>query len=517
MIKIKTFFVAMFILVLFSALSILLLPELFIASDSIVYLKCAENFANGKGLVYNDTPLTHYPPGYSISLSIFHFFPSTSLLNFSERISFLAILNLSISLLLIAYFIRYITQSNIHALLGAFIFVTNPATLHMHSQITSEALFMNFFLATVTLVQMYLVEKKNIYLILGAIALSLSIIIRYVGVSIFISVIAMLCFTEKNNWKQKAKDVLTTSTIVCIPLLLWFIRNLALTNNPFNREPFFEASAFLGRSVKIAYILFHFWFPTKSFPLSSILAIFSGATVLLSLFLLYKLAISQRLANKESIIYIFFVFSCFCYISFVFASAWMFDKQIGFSSRMFYPISVFSILFFVTLSHHIVSKYQHQTILKSFVILLTLSTIFNGAHYSQELNTLVKEGKLYNNVQWKKSNVWQVAQSFNDKKIYSNNPRLVSFYMKRKVFKVPHYKNSNSLRPNKNLHQEMSQVLKDMEQGNSVIIFFPKFSSSYSLPNHTFDEYLKDFSNISLKDANIYISKQTKKKSKDSK
>jgi hypothetical protein len=287
-----------------------------ITLDSIYYLRAAENLAAGKGYVVDfditETPLTHYPPGYSLLLASIAYNTGYTLTEQNIRLlhTLLYFLNLFLSLL----FIFRLSSSYFVSTMGIIIVANTSIVYQIHLQAWSEGLFILVLLSSLhilLLIEKAAVSKPFYYFLLGTL-LGLLVLTRYIGIVWVITVgIGILFFSNR-----KLKDNFMNSLYIALPFLLtvggWLLRNQIVSDNLVNRNISFEWMP-AAKWTEGAEALLFGWLPFFAKPVSRlplgiilVLVLFVGLYWLSSVYLI-KTYVTLRLIVYFLFAYLFFL------------------------------------------------------------------------------------------------------------------------------------------------------------------------------------------------------------------
>ncbi len=289
-----------------------------ITLDSVYYLRAAENIAAGKGYVIDfdgtKTPLTHYPPGYSLLLAPIAWISNYTLTEQNIRVlhTLLYFLNLFLSLL----FLFRISNSYFISTIGIIIIANTSIIYQIHLQAWSEGLFILLLLLSLhilLLIEKAAVSKPFYYFLLGTL-LGLLVLTRYIGIVwVFTVGIGSLFFTGR-----KLKENFINSLYIALPVLLivggWLLRNQMVSDNLVNRDISFEWMP-AAKWIEGAEAFVFGWLPFFAKPISRLPL---GMVLVLVLFLgLYRLSCIYTIKTHYSLrLIIYFLFAYLLFLIF---------------------------------------------------------------------------------------------------------------------------------------------------------------------------------------------------------
>ncbi len=206
-------------------------------SDSFSYISVARSLARGHGFFFpaNDTgysPLTHFPPLYSITLSLFEIVGRDAIISARYLNAFL----FGLSIFLFGYLIKRTTKSAIFVLFGSTLFTISAIFAELYSLAMSEALFLTLTLLSFILLNEYIFRKKSFLLVISSMILGLAALTRYVGiVNIFTGIVVVLLIKRGSRLSHRIISSFILVIISITPISLWTLRNYGLTTTINNR------------------------------------------------------------------------------------------------------------------------------------------------------------------------------------------------------------------------------------------------------------------------------------------
>jgi hypothetical protein len=189
--------------------------------DSASYLSGAENILAGRGYVdqHYYSPITVYPPGYSLMLAI----GGRIGLDLKTSARIWATFLFGLIAMLSAMLTYLYTGSVVLALCASAIGLSSKDMIHNFSMVHSEAPFVVIVLIYLLLMSYYFETKRFMAFIAIVFVSSLAMMIRYLGACLILSTSILVMITE-STMKQKIKYIII-SGLGGIPTVFWFIRN----------------------------------------------------------------------------------------------------------------------------------------------------------------------------------------------------------------------------------------------------------------------------------------------------
>ena len=205
-----------------------------VSPDSVTYIETARSLLAGNGFYAYGQPMTQHPPLYPLLLCLGGFFLHGDVLQ-AARI--LCALFYGANVLLLGSAVFACTKRSLPCDgLYRVRFLASAPIMIIHSMAWSEAPFIMFTLASFMLLSFYVVHPSLYLLIAASLSVGLSIVTRYVGITLYPSLAFAVLFFGKRSSKRKIIDILIASIVALLPIILWFYRNIAITGNASNRE-----------------------------------------------------------------------------------------------------------------------------------------------------------------------------------------------------------------------------------------------------------------------------------------
>ncbi len=264
----------------------------------------AVNLVQGKGLVYTlgadaAIPMTHYPPLYSVWLSL------AELLKI-DIIFFARLLNALLmggNVFLIGLSLKTITRSFSFSLVGAAVAATTSSLIEVHSWVLSEPLFLFLCLLSLYILGSSLNEpqpgsnkRSTNLLITSAFLAGCAFLTRYAGITLLVAGILGLLLARQKLWLHMIKAALAWTTVSLIPILLWTWRNNSLSGGFNDRS--FGINLMTPKNIGVFLnTILTWWFPPALINGNEkiILAVLAAAILLLLVWL-----VARRTAFKDT-------------------------------------------------------------------------------------------------------------------------------------------------------------------------------------------------------------------------
>ena len=453
-----------------------------VGPDSTVFFESARSLLLGDGLSVRGKPMTHFPPLYSVLLSIFSFFQDGDILQTARLLcAFFFGVNLVLFVSAVQMCSDYSVSSTVCAIL---FFLCSESILVIHSMALSEGPFLTFSLSAFIMLSMYCARPSLKRLLMTAFLTSLAILTRYAGVALLSPMAVALFLFGDRSMRCKLKNILLFITVSITPLILCLVYNFNTaqtgTNRSFVFHPInFEHLRSLIKTIHNFILPLHFSFGAKLF-LVCVAVIF----LLVGAFVIYrktdcKSGFSSSIA-LSSLCYLFFLL----YVPFVLFSISFFDAHTPLNSRILLPSLLALIITGVSLAWYLSRRLEQKPIWYVFVFLMFSSIAFNGYQTIPRGLSLHKKGYGYTSQNWKKSHTISYFENTSEhREIYSNGSDVIRFLTGKKAFMVPQKFSPTTRKKNRNYEDEINQALVRCKKGEVVIVYFYKIGWRDYLPS----------------------------------
>lgn len=262
------------------------------SGDSVHYMQGADNILAGHGFsrikaTGQYTPITSFPPGYSIVLAGLG---ALGLPAFSAA-RFLNVTLFGVNTLLMGLLVFRSTHSGLLAILASWMFMYIKDVFLIHTWVMSEPLFIFLVLLAMLLLDIYLKNRTLAVLILACLIIGYASITRYVGLALIPAMCIPILLKNREKNEHRWRDVFISIGLCTLPLIGWFWRNALVTSNLANRQFGYHP---ISKDLIFAFLdeLSYWWFePSLHFPWRlrwSLLALFFAIGVAVYLYTLYR-------------------------------------------------------------------------------------------------------------------------------------------------------------------------------------------------------------------------------------
>lgn len=196
--------------------------------DAVWYMQGAENILKGYGygIMRGDgfLPTTLYPPFYSIFLAGFGWFG----ISIYKMAGVLNALLLGVNIYLTGWIIHRLTRSAVAAILTSAFTMLSFDLFVLHTWAMSEPLYITLTLLSLLTILYYRKNQSLHYLLLAGLTAGLSVITRYVGISLVATLCLWILVFGNGNMKKRMMDAAILGVLGLLPVALFFIRNAFL-------------------------------------------------------------------------------------------------------------------------------------------------------------------------------------------------------------------------------------------------------------------------------------------------
>ena len=474
-------------------------PEgLGLSDDSIAYIAGARSILAGNGYreawLASNGPVTHFPPGFSLLLSLIGLIGldplrGTRLLNsilFGANAFLLGIIGWCM------------TRSQIAGIVLALLFVVNASLFNAHAVAMSEPLYIFFSLAAFLAFSEYFALSPSPFfgsptgvlrkgqgegwLIATGILTTFAYLTRYAGLSLFVTFLVALILLH-DTWKKK----LTSAGIFLasfIPITLtWSIRNKLVADNATNRTLVYHPLTAENMETGI-YNFSEFFIPVETWRRALIkipnffIVFLSLIALVLLVWVIYKglKKISRPATGQLEVLSFTNGLYIFGYMASIILSMMLFDASTRFKLRILSPVYVALLILLVFLGYWFWQK--RATLWRSLVVIATLLilvlSLYDTANVVAKLH---RGGQGYASFQWYDSQAMDfLSQLPEGTRIYTNQPGPVYLYTDRPSYVLPDLVDAVTGLPREGYEQGVTALHEDVLSGNAVLALF-KFGS----------------------------------------
>ena len=205
-----------------------------LSPDSVVYLAGARGLVEGHGISFPLggglwNPITSWPPFYSIALA------GANALGVDAWAAarWLNAALLGASAVLVAVTVKRILGGRLLPALGGVLFLVSADVLAAYGWAWSDPLGLFLGFLGLLWLDVYLETSRRRDLIAAAIVLGLCAFTRYIGLAYLLVGLGALAFASPRgvSARRRTLDFVFLAAVACVPVAIWFIRNLALVGS----------------------------------------------------------------------------------------------------------------------------------------------------------------------------------------------------------------------------------------------------------------------------------------------
>jgi hypothetical protein len=413
-----------------------------LSTDGARYLSTAENIAAGHGIIdYLGLPLVNWPPLYPILLA------GISLLTGLDVFIAAQVLNILVFGAIIflggIFFERSLPGNWTFAVIATMILASSLPLLEVSANVASDPLFLLSVLLFLLTAQDYIKSPtRNRWILLATIAV-LACFLRYAGLALVFSGIAIVFLTWRSNWRKATTEAVAFSFLAGIPIAAWALfHNLPATGTLLGaHRPSDPIGLFVVFIEKIAS-----WFLPES------LLRLIPALLIAALMFVILLATSSRAKWStwvrrvmDAEIFPSAIFFAIYSAMLIFAISYSEHRVPG--SQRIHVIILPTLLVLAAVTFHTFAPKTNPTWRKLFLATFAVWMIFPLYRVTTYVAASMQQGdvsyyNLYNTKSLRESDfVAELAKSEigPNTKVYSNNEAAAWFFLRRRIYRLPRF------------------------------------------------------------------------------
>jgi len=457
-------------------------PGVGVSPDSTTYIAGATNLRAGLGFSQNGSPVTRYPPLYSVFLAATTFLQSDVLE--AARLLNSICLGLNVGLVALAVFLA--ADGNVLATIcaGAFTLTSAPL-LVVHSWAWSEPLFITISLASIIFLSMYAGRPSLPLLIASSVCLGLLLLTRYAGLA-FLAVAVAIVFVAERGAKpgRRFNHSLASFVVACVPFGMLLVRNAlasSATSRNFVAHPISPFQYFR----QVITIAFDFVAPMP-FPVG----VRPTVIGLIATFFIVQTAILVQGHLKDvdwRSAGVVVSFCCFLYsasyLIFLFVSISFFDAGTPIDLRLLSPILVILTIGMFSFVWTLSRTRQNPAVWSFFLALVIISILVKAPDANRSIAAIKQDGLGYTSTQWRDSQSIAFIKALGqDVSVYSNGPDVVEFLVGKKYQSIPAKKSSITSQMIPTYKDQVKRMCEDIQQSKALLVYFDVLTSRSYLP-----------------------------------
>jgi hypothetical protein len=448
--------------------------------DSFSYITAADSFARGTGLgrwAADGTfrPLTHFPPLLPLILAMFRFAGG-------DPVVIARILNLTLFFLTIvvaAWCIHTLTESNIPAFVGALLLATSPVLLEQYSWAQSEPLFLSLCLAGIGVFAYYL-KSKHRFLLLGASVLAgMGFLARFAGIAFIFSSAFVCIYFPWAPLKRRFAAFCTYLGVSLFPTGLFLISNQIRYGNLLDRPiptwhpPSVSTWLQAAETISTWVIPSRILHTLSALPVLLSLAMLSVLILdLLGLFIPVTQAQISRSNTPGFWLYRLIAANLFGYSILILITVLFLDRLTPLNDRILSPLYLFGLIFAVgrtaTWLGRIPSLHR-KAVFMSVLLLLAGSISIRGVI---RIRTLNHQGLGLSTPGWHHSETIAALASFVNVPVYTNDIPAIYFYTGQMAAFIPVRENPAEGEVRGDYEGSLARMHREMRRSNGILVLF---------------------------------------------
>ena len=435
--------------------------------DSVIYIGAARSLAHGSGLYMLGwlprMPLTGWPPLYPLMLAV----PAHFGIDPTVSAKWIDGFFLSCSIFLIG-FIAWANCRRSYALgvLAALAIALSPDIIEIHSQVLSEAPFIAFVLAGISMLLSYANSGKNRYLIGLSIAFSAALLTRYSGVFFLIAV----CVVVAVNWqnlKQRSVSLIgigVASAVAVWPLGFWIIRNMLVNGSAVGHRKFVFHPPGQEQFLDLCRTVSRWFAPAvpRSLGALLLLAIVTAIAVIFASLFRSRRRSAEMFFNSTTLLAeVCLVFDA-VYLIFLSLTICFLDASTVFDVRLLLPMFPITVLLLVSGLAIGRQKYgRHSIMYRTLLTVGFLIVVCNSVRFWTQIRDIRINGIGFQTLEWQDDEIIGYVRDLRtDTILYADNPLLVYFATGRASYYVPQKISITTKRANDEYPSQMRELLE---------------------------------------------------------
>jgi len=474
-----------------------------ISPDSLVYIETAKSVLAGHGFfaggldVVNTrrgTPMTHFPPAYPLLLAVAGLCADGDVLQGGRLLHALLF---GVNSVLIGMAVHRCTQGGwVTAGCAILPFLASSPNLFAHAMAWSEAPFLTFALAGFILLALH-IQRAHVGLLLAAsVALGLATATRYVGMTLLPPLAVGLLLVGNRPLRRRLMDILLATTVACLPLGVWLIRNVMLAHTSTNRTVAFHPIG--ADHVKGVMLTMHDFMLAVSIPnwMKALHLLGAIGLLLLAFAILHRTNNLRLNAGAVRIILpLLCILFALTYIAVLLITVSFFDALTPLDARLLLPVFVCLIVVAVSLAWSVSQALKKPLVWWSFLVFVVLCSSINAGHTVALASNVHMNGMGYTSRNWQDSPTIAWVKSVRAAvTLYSNGADVMHFQIARDVMMIPNYLDPMTGRPNPAYHEQWQRLCNECAAGKALIVYLDHIRREY-LPT---PEHLTSTCNLSV-------------------
>ena len=476
-----------------------------LVNDSVGYIGGARNIAEGNGYSRlkgngKPTPISNFPPLFSIFLAGISFLGPDPI----EGSLILNVLLFGANVFMMGVLVRKATGNGLWGLAAALFFAASEPLFRAHSFAMTEPLYL-FLSFLVLWFYLQYAEKENwLWLAASGITASLAFLTRYVGVSLYGTVVLCLfLFSARDedklvNWRRFWKDF-GIFLAAGVPLVLvWLARNFIVSQNAGNRLLLWHPVT--GDMLDEGMVNFWSWLLPETGGLIErylniltivffvFLVVLAIGTILI--FLRYKQQKIQVIEGDFKAGWIF-ALHALVYLGVLIFSMTFLDASPIFENRILAPFYVPLLAIFAMIMSWLWGR--KNLVLMAGAVVISLGLLLSFVEDDVDaIAELRQDGQGFAHSNWRNSEVVAAVKDLDDVMLFSNKITAIYILTGKPAYAVLSPMNPATRLPREGYEEDMANIHESVLSGKSVIVIF-NFRALENDPEEA--QWMKDVSN----------------------
>jgi Dolichyl-phosphate-mannose-protein mannosyltransferase len=458
-----------------------------LSPDSAVYVGAARSLLQGHGYSMPTdagtfAPVVHFPPLYSISLS---------LLSWLGQDPFTAARWLNILLLTASAFLAGLiafpaTASRVLSGSAVALIMTSYPVVHVHTMAWSEPLFIFFQLAGVFFLLRFFWQAEQFNLIAAATATGLSILSRYAGFASVVAGWAAILWLYEKPLRQKFRAGAIFLAVSLTPVTFWLVRNQWTTGSGTNRRLAFHLLGLDHLNVAVEAVVS--WFsgfgeaPTEAKVLAAGLGLF-GAFAWWRMGRDRAPVAATELCRRSWQVVCLSALTVVTYLCLLFVSISLLDYYTPLDSRIFSPAYAMVVLTGISLALSVGQQTQRHKLLAASAGIALFFVALQVPRTWIWLDFVRREGVGYNARVWAQSALLNRLREVDPAtKLFSNAPDLIYTLLGRSSGTIPSKVYPDTHMSNPEFDVQLTKMQETLLVNKGLLIIFDRVNWRWYLP-----------------------------------
>ncbi len=451
--------------------------------DSLTYFGGAKNLLSGQGYTMDGSPITHFPPLYSLFLAAMTLLGD----NIVQAARLLNAIFYGINAGLIALIVYLATgRKFLPSTLAVLFFLSSGRLIELYTSALSEPLFITLSLAAILLLWLYVAKLKLSSLITFSIFFGFAVIARFEGIFFLPALYVIVFFYGRgHNFKQRFWNTILCLSLTCTPMTIFFAGNIISNGSATDR-------IFIAHPIPISQYMeelrnlgINFLAPI-SLPVW-VMPVFWGlvAVILIAqIFLIIKRhSRNIRWHSIDTIMPVTWLLFFGFYLVLLYVSITFFDASTPVDARVLSPILCITIVGVFSAIWMISKTLKASLVWCGFLLCAALSISLKTPDAIGAAAAIQENGSGYTSRQWLNSETIAFVKLLpDDLEIYSNGPDVLGFLNEKKSISIPNQTFSVTREANSLYTIQIDAMCKLIKEKGAVLVYFNQITWRWYLP-----------------------------------